>query len=228
MGNRSASDSGQCIYVQIAERWIPISCVTIYSHPAARRVTCGRDWSNIEARQHEGHSSASVAGAAQPCHPGADRTSSPPRRPDREQPAADSVARSRRHSCSTRSGSSTSASPATNTSRITDSVPAGWDQCPLHELTESDRPITYGVVKPGPEDEDGIRSSCAVATYWQEELQSRRSAQSRDPSRNSISGTLLRGGKELFSFSGRREPRRGRERLPLVKLSGTTLPGRLE
>jgi len=29
----------------------------------------------------------------------------------------------------------------------------GWEECPLEELTEPDSPITYGVVKPGPEGE---------------------------------------------------------------------------
>ena len=34
--------------------------------------------------------------------------------------------------------------------------PKGWDVCPLEELTERQRPITYGIVQAGPHVEDGI------------------------------------------------------------------------
>ena len=31
-----------------------------------------------------------------------------------------------------------------------------WPSVPLSDLSDSDSPVTYGVVKPGPEDPNGI------------------------------------------------------------------------
>jgi type I restriction enzyme S subunit len=40
--------------------------------------------------------------------------------------------------------------------KVIDGIPEGWERRHLEELVSSSRPITYGVVKPGPEDQNGI------------------------------------------------------------------------
>src|SRR5450759_4377560 len=76
-----------------------------------------------------------------------------------------------------------------------------WTDSPLSDLTEPDTPVTYGVVKPGPEDPDGVLfirgGDIAGGRVLTEQLRTITHEVSRQYQR-----TLLRGGEIVVSLVG--------------------------
>jgi len=76
-----------------------------------------------------------------------------------------------------------------------------WPEIPLSNLTEPDTPVTYGVVKPGPEDPDGVLfirgGDIADGRVLTEQLRTITREISRQYER-----TLLRGGEIVVSLVG--------------------------
>jgi len=80
-------------------------------------------------------------------------------------------------------------------------IPSGWHSTPLSDLTADNSPITYGVVKPGPHDENGVRfvrgGDVACGRIAVEDLRTITQEVSDQYKR-----TLLRGGEILVSLVG--------------------------
>ncbi len=76
-----------------------------------------------------------------------------------------------------------------------------WPRTPLSDLTDPDTPVTYGVVKPGPEDTEGVLfirgGDIAGGRVLTEQLRTITRAVSRQYQR-----TLLRGGEIVVSLVG--------------------------
>lgn len=80
-------------------------------------------------------------------------------------------------------------------------IPKAWGSAMLDELTESDSPITYGVVKPGPEVDGGVAFVRGGDIYGGRILVDQLRTIGADVSRE-YRRTLLRGGELLMSLVG--------------------------